>query len=402
MLDLVMAGAAGGLLYTLFKGNRPRFRLNNSNVQNYTPPPAPPPSMYGPQSRRGVLVGINYRGTRAELAGCIHDVQRIAQRLHGTYQLLVLTDDQTGPMAPTKGNIMNALSWLVGGLRPNGKQTVFFHFSGHGSQQEDDDGDEADGLDETICPVDYTRAGMISDDDLKRHFLARIPAGNKLLSIMDCCHSGTVLDLPFYAIARGNEQQCVMMGDQMSDRNRIPCDAIMISGCEDFQTSADVRSVGKSFVELADTRAGGALTSAFLVAVQQNPSHSLASLLFAVRRALLQKGFDQVPQISASLPYDVHRTVFDLLPESIQPALTAAAQAMQQPPQQQQHFPQQQQQYPQQYPQQQQQGYPQQQGYQQQYPRQQGYPQQYPPQSHPSWGQQGRPMQAQALPQDRV
>ena len=40
----------------------------------------------------------------------------------------------------------------------------FFHFSGHGSRVKDTDGDEADGWDETICPVDYDRAGMIVDD----------------------------------------------------------------------------------------------------------------------------------------------------------------------------------------------------------------------------------------------
>ena len=403
-LSLVMGGVMGAMMYSMFKGNRPRLRLNNPNVRNFTPPPAPPPSQYVNGARKGVMIGINYFGTRAELAGCINDVQRIAQRLHGKYQLLVLTDDQRDPnLQPTRANIMNALGWLVQGLQTNGKKTVFLHFSGHGSQQEDTDGDEADGLDETICPVDYNRKGMISDDELKAHFLAKIPPGNKLLAIMDCCHSGTVLDLPYYCMAQGSQSQCVMMGDQMSERNRIPCDALMISGCEDSQTSADVSSVGSSFVELADKRAGGALSSAVLVAFSQNATHTLSSFLYAVRSALRKKGFEQIPQISASQPYDVNHTVFDLFPESFAAAEQKAAQyrPVTQPQQQQQ-----QQQYPQQgggyaqpqggygqppqgYGQQPSFGQQQQQQYPQQYQQQQGgYPQQYQQQQQP-YQQQG-------------
>lgn len=39
--------------------------------------------------------------------------------------------------------------------------SLFFHFSGHGSQQYDRNGDEEDGYDETICPTDFRRAGQI-------------------------------------------------------------------------------------------------------------------------------------------------------------------------------------------------------------------------------------------------
>ena len=51
------------------------------------------------------------------------------------------------------------MNWLVRGAQPN--DSLFFHYSGHGSQQQDSDGDEVDGTDETICPVDYKDAGQI-------------------------------------------------------------------------------------------------------------------------------------------------------------------------------------------------------------------------------------------------
>ena len=50
------------------------------------------------------------------------------------------------------------MHWLVRGAQPN--DSLFFHYSGHGSQTYDSDGDEVDGNDETICPVDYNSAGM--------------------------------------------------------------------------------------------------------------------------------------------------------------------------------------------------------------------------------------------------
>lgn len=44
----------------------------------------------------------------------------------------------------------------------------FFHFSGHGGRVKDSDGDEDDGYDETIYPVDHDRyqgdSGQIVDD----------------------------------------------------------------------------------------------------------------------------------------------------------------------------------------------------------------------------------------------
>ncbi len=44
---------------------------------------------------------------------------------------------------------------------------VFWHSildSGHGGQKEDLDGDEEDGYDEVIYPVDYKKAGHIVDE----------------------------------------------------------------------------------------------------------------------------------------------------------------------------------------------------------------------------------------------
>jgi len=77
--------------------------------------------------------------------------------------MVILTDDQQDAACqPTRANIIRALKWLVADARPN--DSLFLHFSGHGGQTEDLDGDEEDGLDETIYPVDFKQAGFIVDD----------------------------------------------------------------------------------------------------------------------------------------------------------------------------------------------------------------------------------------------
>lgn len=88
-----------------------------------------------------------------------------------------------------------ALNWLVQGCRPG--DSLVFHFSGHGSQQRNYTGDEVDGFDETLCPSDFRTQGMIVDDEINTTIVRPLPHGVKLHAIIDSCHSGTMLDLPF-------------------------------------------------------------------------------------------------------------------------------------------------------------------------------------------------------------
>lgn len=75
--------------------------------------------------------------------------------------------------------------------------TVYFHFSGHGSQVPDKDGDEVDdGKDETIVPSDYVSetdgSKDITDDEigtLLDQLKAKHPGS--ITASFDCCYSGT-------------------------------------------------------------------------------------------------------------------------------------------------------------------------------------------------------------------
>jgi Caspase domain len=75
---------------------------------------------------------------------------------------------------------------------------------GHGSRVRDQDGDEEDGYDETLVPVDFQRSGQIRDDDIYKMLVKPMRSGVTMTCLMDCCHSGTVLDLPYRFTADGD------------------------------------------------------------------------------------------------------------------------------------------------------------------------------------------------------
>lgn len=63
---------------------------------------------------------------------------------------------------------------------------LVLYFSGHGGQVNSEDGDEADGKDETICLWD----GELSDDYVAE-LLAELPAGLRVFFVTDNCNSGS-------------------------------------------------------------------------------------------------------------------------------------------------------------------------------------------------------------------
>ena len=85
--------------------------------------------------------------------------------------------------------------------------------AGHGGKLRDDNGDEKDGYDETLVPVDYNTTGQIRDDDLYKILVAPMAEGVFATCVMDCCHSGTVLDLPYTFQADGKQTEMKVSED---------------------------------------------------------------------------------------------------------------------------------------------------------------------------------------------
>ena len=298
---------------------------------------------------RALLIGINYVGQKGELRGCHADVKNVKAYLESTglfKEYRVLLDDASNSEKPTKANMISAFNWLVKDAKPN--DSLFLHYSGHGSYQADTNGDEIDGQDETIVPVDFNSAGMIVDDDLHDMLVKPLPAGCKLTAIFDCCHSGSTMDLPFtYSVTGQNEIVCrdntreilkagISIGKRLlakdtrgaaresfqalsllKNKDKKPNDEayqksliekssdaqiLLFSGCKDNQTSADAQIEGSNT---------GAMSWAFLKVLKENNNPPLTELLKQLR-TVLQGKYQQIPQMSTAHQIDVTRTQFSL------------------------------------------------------------------------------------------
>ena len=174
----------------------------------------------GTQRTRALLIGINYVGHNVGvLSGCHNDVHMMKQFIvsqgfdDSPDSMKILMDDGANNL-PTRQNIENAMRWLVSGARAN--DALFVHYSGHGSQVKDTSGDEASGMDQTMVPVDYQRAGQIIDDWIFEALVLPLPKGATMFCVMDCCHSGSIMDLPF-EIAITNELAAAANQSQLEE-----------------------------------------------------------------------------------------------------------------------------------------------------------------------------------------
>ena len=232
--------------------------------------------MYNPNMKRALLVGINYVGTPSELRGCINDINNVAsylQTVRAYASCIVLSD--VAPRKPTRANILDAFKELLQGVRAGDE--LWFHYSGHGSLQRDNNGDEESGADSCICPVDYRQAGLITDDIVRSELAALVPAGARLYMVLDMCHSGTGCDLRY----KFDDTSYITNGGAVLPYKYDPAEwslrqtsyefkryvktageVFCISGCQDTQTSADAYLGGE---------AAGALTHSLLESLRANP-----------------------------------------------------------------------------------------------------------------------------------
>ena len=263
---------------------------------------------------KALFIGINYEGTDAALGGCINDVSTMLDLLeHMNFPMqeaVILVDDVRFPGCsgmPTHDNIVQAMHWLTKGAQSG--DVLFVHYSGHGTQiTAEMTSGEIDGKDEAIVPVDYEESGLITDDVVFQYLCRPLPEGVRLTALLDCFHSGTLMDLPFVFTADPNAPTSYAP----STANQCCGDIIMISGCQDSQTSAD--AVGANFTTPAEHpgQAGGACTNALQDTILNNEDGKLTytQVLDRMRQALTSRNFTQIPQLSCSKPIDVEK-IFD-------------------------------------------------------------------------------------------
>lgn len=239
--------------------------------------------------KRALLVGINYRGTGSELNGCINDVNNVKEFLlkkgYKEKYITVLTDDTE--VKPTRSNMLKYFLELL----VSESKTLYFHYSGHGGSVRDISGDEADGRDETLCPLDYATCGQIIDDEI-RALLTFLRPDQSLTAIIDACHSQTSCDLKWNLYERFGGRRLALVADTHYSDTRGQ--VMMVSGCLDPQTSADAYIAGQY---------QGALTNAFLECYPRSKTYE--QLIKNIRSHLRRKKFSQIPSLASGKQFDL-------------------------------------------------------------------------------------------------
>lgn len=233
-----------------------------------------------------LLMACDYQGTPDELRGCQNDARNLADVI--VKSGAAARNDITVLKEPTLARMRDALAHLVQVTNDQHVDQVFISWSGHGTFQCDTNGDEDDGRDECLCPVDYHTKGGLVDDELC-DILSRIDPDTRVAVFLDCCHSGTAVDLPWrYTGLRSTSR---------SGKKAHAChpNTIAISGCRDDQTSADAYDV-------THNEYAGAMTRAALDVLEREPSLLIdaPALVLAMRVLLRERKMVQVPQLTSS------------------------------------------------------------------------------------------------------
>ena len=243
---------------------------------------------------RVLLIGINYVGTPYQLAGCVNDItdtQALLQQFYPSCKDYRVITDQTATK-PTRANILAAIDWLVSGLKSG--QNVYFHFSGHGGRVRDTNGDEVSGFDSCLYPLNRGNLETITDDELRTQLAARVPAGSKAFVVLDCCHSGTAVDLRYMW---QSPSATSLSYSEDKKYAALPGTVVFLSGCRDNQTAADTAD--------SKGRPCGALTMALRETWKAyGVNIKMKHLLWDVRKYLRDKGYSQIPQLSTGSKID--------------------------------------------------------------------------------------------------
>ncbi len=279
-----------------------------------------------------LMIGCNYRGTDCQLNGCLNDVENLKEVLlnkfhYDSNNITVLTDDSIGELYPNRKNILTELDKLIERVNLEQIEEVWFSFSGHGSSIRDRDGDESDGYDECIIPLDYQKDGVITDDMFFRLFGKIKNPSCKLTLFFDCCHSGTMADLPYIyhnhfvpskevesnkriKIKRGRRFQWVnsivvekkpsqSIWSEKIEKSKGEFDytLLSLSGCRDEQTSADFYNNNRKKWE-------GALTRSFINTINDNSVLDYRNLLGTLHHFMRNNKFTQRPVLSCNKKID--------------------------------------------------------------------------------------------------
>ena len=167
----------------------------------------------------------------------------------------------------TKASIVQQFNLLAANAKMGDR--IYIHFSGHGQQITDTDGDEEDGWDEAWIPYDaqklykkgiYEGKNHLIDDEINlllQNIRNKIGVEGKLLVAVDACHSGDSTrgeedDDEDDLIVRGTSTKFIIPGDWSHKKpNKTPIQWITINACKSYQNNYECKVDGNNFGSLS-------------------------------------------------------------------------------------------------------------------------------------------------------
>lgn len=162
---------------------------------------------------------------------------------------------------------------------------MYIHFSGHGQQITDLDGDEHDGFDEAWIPYDalqeptpdYHGERHITDDQLNKwlHQLrTKVGKTGAIIVVSDACHSGTATrNISDTSVIRGTSASFVLSAPRQQFTKPRNLEGLSISACSDTECNRQT------------------------VAENGKPCGSLTYALYLLRDELSRLTIEQLPDI---------------------------------------------------------------------------------------------------------
>ncbi|KAJ3508176.1 hypothetical protein NLJ89_g5896 [Agrocybe chaxingu] len=181
------------------------------------------PYSRSPRRKYALIMGVCYTGKEWwELTGPKHDAEEVKRLLLNDFgfreeDIVLLSECDALPALsrPTQENIEREVELFI---KDSEDVDYFLMYAGHSAQRDELErpGIEEDGKEEYIIPCDAVIGGsnlpiqekIVSDKFLNRMLVTKLKKGCQLFSIFDCCHSGTMLNLP--------HQRCNRVGDLQS------------------------------------------------------------------------------------------------------------------------------------------------------------------------------------------
>lgn len=216
-----------------------------------------------PQGRRALVFGLGqYEDKEWNTIHGDKDVPIVIEMLEeiGYDDIQSLINAQA-----TKRRMVNSMRELAERCNPG--DHVYIHFSGHGQQMTDTDGDEEDGWDEAWIPYDaYLKYGSkdkgekhLTDDEigvLLSEIRVKIGETGQLLVVVDACHSGDSSRNLENKCVRGVEQKFIIpLSKPVARKRKEPELWLTLSACKHYQLNSELPTgVGKLTFGLYENR----------------------------------------------------------------------------------------------------------------------------------------------------